>query len=278
MENLIHGPQTGAYSTVICNSDDIAIANLARVLGKGAAENPFLCHMFYQDAAGDGRTEMALNALNAVSKYELGSFSRDIAGSVMRTLMPPDTFDIRKDCWCGPDGFSISEGKGRLEGGKQDYLGSHNYDHVKICFDFEDITIATTSVDQVLRARLRAQRDSYGDCYEVSLQRDGVLHIMATSLSNGEQMSVAQIATGLADIQGTAHHMEILIKDEADGDVKISALFDTNGTANDKTLVWTHAASDTVYKRFEKGSVGVYSAGSINLIDNFIIKDGRLFP
>jgi hypothetical protein len=275
VQNLMFGPQTDAYSTVVYNSDDITILSFARALGDAAAADPTRCNMFYQDADGNGIPELALDGMNAMSKYELGSYARDINGSMIRTLLPQDPFDIRKEYWRGSNGFSIAAGRGKLESGALDYLGSHNYDNVKIVYDFEDITAGAPLTADVLRTRIRAQRDRYGDCYEVCLQRDGKLHILATA-ATGTKVSVASIATGLESIQGASRRMEILVKDEANGDIKISVRF-APGTANPGTLTWTHPATDTTYKRFRKGTIGFYSSGSVNLIDNFSVNDGLFY-
>jgi len=278
MEHLIHGPQTGAYSTVICNADDIRIHNLVRILGSVAATNASLCHMLYQDADGNDTPELTLCATNALSRYDLGTFTRDISGSVICTLLN-DTFDYDQDYWCETSsGFSISNQTGLLEEGAQDYLGSCNYDDVKVSYDFADVTEDSSSKSswQVLRSRIRAQSDRLGDCYEVRLHRDGILHIMATTMS-GSQVSVVSSDTGLSDIQGAVHHMEILIKTAPNGDIKIEAAFDADGTDHDRTVSWTHAVTDTLYKRCHRGTIGFYSASSENTVDNFSVEDGALF-
>jgi len=170
---------------------------------------------------------------------------------------------------------AVTKQIGLLKMDKSFYLKEYNYGDVSVSYDFEDVTAdaASKKAWHVLRTRVRAQKGKIVDCYEVRLHRDGILHIMATTMS-GSQVSVAHTKTNFSNIQGAVHHMGILIKTAPNGDIKIEAAFDADGTDHDRTVSWTHAVTDTLYKRCQRGTIGFYSASSENTIDNFSVEDG----
>lgn len=272
MMHLFSSVQPDVCSTEIINSGNISIFNISPQISEYAATNLAACPMLFQDANGSGTTEFSLDASNPVTRYELGLHQRNSNDLRVWNIMTDDFSELKEHWAWRSNGFSLAVNKGFLESGKLACLGCHNYDTIRVSFDFEDLGGPdATANHHSLRTRLRGQYHNFGDCYEVRLQRDGILRIMAKRRSDNAQITVAQTNTGLTPIDGATHNMDILIKSDIYGNTRIQAVLN-----NSSEVTWTHSASDTTYHHYSRGTVGFF-AGSDNLIDNFTIRDGTLY-